>query len=122
MIVRNNLRESANQSRLLSGNKLCFYKIFVHFGRNERAHCAFAFAAIKIASIVKKNFTRAACASINGRFGRFFIDTITDANDHENSLQLNENDCQSKLRVIRVKNFACVVSPPGPGLYQLAKG
>ena len=76
--------ESANQLRLLSGNKLCFYKLFVHFIGDKLAHGAFAFTAIKITSIVKKNFTRAACASVNGRFGRFFIDTITDANDHEN--------------------------------------
>lgn len=102
MKVRNSLRESANQSRLLSGDKLNIFRVLVHFRRDERTHSAFALAAVEIASIVKKNLTRAARTGIDRGFGGFFVDTVTDANDHENQLQLTENDCQLILRVIRV--------------------
>ena len=87
MRVRNICRESANQSRLLGGDKFNSFNALVHFGGNKRAHGAFALATIKIAPVFGQHLARAARARIHRSFGGFFIYTVADANDHENDLQ-----------------------------------
>ena len=86
MKVRSNCSESANQSRLLSGDKVNTFNAFVHFVGNERAHRAFAFPAIKITSILGQHLTRAARASVYGFARRLAVNVVADANDHENYL------------------------------------
>lgn len=87
MRVRNICTASANQSRLLSSDKFNSFNALVHFGGNKRAHRAFALAAIKIAPVFGQHLTRAARTCINRSFGGFFINTVADANDHENDFQ-----------------------------------
>jgi hypothetical protein len=87
MKVRSNCRESENQSRLLSGDKLNAFNAFVHLCGNKFTHCAFAGAAIKITPVFSQHFAWATCASVHRSFGGFLIDIVADANDHENDLQ-----------------------------------
>lgn len=88
MKVRHILRETANQSRLLSGDKVNTFNAFIHFGSDKLTHGTFACSAIKIAAILAQNLNWAACTVIHGLAGAFLVDIIANANDHANYLQL----------------------------------
>ena len=87
MKVRSNCSETANQSRLLSCDKLNAFNALVHFGGDKFAHGAFALSAIKLAPILGQYFTWAARTSINRRAGFLLVNIVADANDHESHLQ-----------------------------------
>ena len=96
MRVRNICSASANQSRLLSGNKSNCFNALVHFLGEKLAHGAFAGSAIKIATILAQNITRATCTGIHSLARALFVDVVANANDHENNLQLAWQRVNSK--------------------------
>ena len=88
MKVRSNCSESANQSRLLSRDKVLSFNAFIHFSGDKLTHGTFACSAIKIATILTQNLNWAACTVIDGLARAFLVDVVANANDHENYLQL----------------------------------
>lgn len=86
MIVRGICSALENQLRLLSSDKHFIFKAFVHFRGDKATHFAFAFAAIKIAAIVAQDVTGPTRTCVNRGASGFFINTVADANDHENDL------------------------------------
>ena len=86
--MRSNCSASANQSRLLSGDKVNTFNAFIHFGGDKLTHGAFACSAIKFATILAQNLNWAACTVIDGLACALFVDVVANANDHENYLQL----------------------------------
>lgn len=96
MKVRSNCRESENQSRLFSGDKINTFNAFVHFGREEISHRAFALSAIIIAPVFKQDLTRAARAGVYRVAGGFFVNAVANADYHKTMIAACENDCQAQ--------------------------
>lgn len=49
--------------------------------------------------MIRLDLFRAARTGVHGLADAFTIDTVADTHDHENHLQLNENDCQTHFMV-----------------------
>lgn len=67
---------------------------------DDVAHGWTTLAAIKGTAMVRLNIFRRLGARADSLADGFFIDTATDANNHDNNLHAIENDCQSQNQLV----------------------
>jgi len=69
----------------------------IHMIGNNFAHGTAAAPAIKLAPMMGLDTVGAACASVDRLADACFVDTPTNANDHDSHLETDANDCQLRI-------------------------